>query len=68
MIYTKIYMTTRSYKGAICPHCNYLHKARDDDGSLYDEDTYERQCYSCDKYFAVRVYASHSWVCEKLDD
>lgn len=55
---------TYSKFGAICPHCQTLHAANDDNYELYDEGTSDWQCHSCEKHFRVSVHKSFSWDTE----
>lgn len=58
---------TYSTRGAICPHCEHMHKPEDDNYSLYSEDTDEWVCESCGEEFRVVVFVSHSWTTDPLE-
>jgi hypothetical protein len=58
--------STFSISGPICPYCAYQMNPGGEP-HLYDEDTAELQCWSCDKPFRVEVYTQTSWTCSAID-
>jgi transposase-like protein len=53
-----------SSNGAICPYCEHENQPKDENWSLFDENTSEFECNDCGREFRVSVFTSYTWVTE----